>query len=52
MDLLVLLIAAAVFGGVWWGLSKLGANVFIVAALAFLAGMLVYLSRTLLGVPL
>lgn len=52
MDLLVLLIAAAVFGGVWWGLSKLGANVFIVAAAAFFLAMIVYISRSLFGLPL
>lgn len=52
MDLLVLIIAALVFGGVWWGLSRLGANAFWVAALSFFAAMLVYLSRTLFGIPL
>jgi hypothetical protein len=52
MDLLVLVIAAAAFGGVWWGLSKLGAHSFFVASLSFLAGLIVFVSRSLLGVPL
>lgn len=52
MDIVVLLIASAVFGGVWWGMERLQASVFFVAALAFLAAMLVYASRTLFGLPL
>lgn len=52
MDLIVLVIAAAVFGGVWWGLSRLGAHSFFVASLSFLAGLVVFVSRSLFGIPL
>ncbi len=52
MDILVLLIASAVFGGVWWGLSRLNASVFITASLSFFLAMLVYLSRSLFGIAL
>lgn len=52
MDWALLIVTATVFGGCWWGLSKLGANVFLVAALSLLLALLVYSSRTLLGIPL
>lgn len=53
MDIQTLIFAAAVaeaFGGVWWGLSRLGANAFVVPFLSALAGLLVFLSHSLLGV--
>lgn len=52
MTWIVILAASALFGGVWWGLSRLGANVFIVAALAMLAALVVLESRAFLGIPL
>lgn len=45
-------IVCAVFGFAWWGLTKLGANAFVVPFLSALAAVLVLLSRSLLGVPL
>jgi hypothetical protein len=50
--LLILLIASLVFGGLWWGLSRLGANVFVVAAVAFFFALLVLSSQSLLGFKL
>lgn len=52
MDWILVLITAAVFGGVWWGMTRLGAHTFFVAALSLLAALLVWQSRTLLGIPL
>lgn len=52
MNLLLILVASAAFGGAWWGLSKLGAHVFAVAALSFLLAELVLASGTLLGFKL
>jgi hypothetical protein len=55
MDVSTLVFALAValaFGGVWWGLSRLGANAFVVAFLSALAGLLVFLTHSLLGVQL
>jgi hypothetical protein len=52
MDWIVLLAASAVFGGVWWGMSKLGAHTFFIAALSLLAALIVWQSRSLLGIPL
>lgn len=52
MDWIVLIAASAAFGGVWWGLSKLGAHVFFVAAVSLLAALVVWQSRSLLGIPL
>jgi hypothetical protein len=53
VDIQTLIFAAAVagaFGGVWWGLSRLGANAFVVPFLSALAALLVFLSHSLLGV--
>lgn len=52
MDWVVLIVTAAVFGGVWWGMSKLGAHTFFVASVSLLLALLVWQSRTLLGIPL
>jgi hypothetical protein len=52
MDLVVLLVSAAVFGGVWWAMSRLGAHVFFIAGVSLLAALLVWQSRSLLGMPL
>jgi hypothetical protein len=43
--LILIVIAAVVFGGLWWGLSKLGAPVFVVAAVSFAGGVLVLVSN-------
>lgn len=43
--LLWVIIAAAVFGGLWRGLSRLGAPVFVVAAVSFAGGVLVLVSN-------
>lgn len=51
-DLLIVVVASLVFGGAWWGLSRLGASAFVVAAGSFFLAMLVFVSRTLFGVPL
>lgn len=48
--LIFALAIALAFGGVWWGLARLGANTFVIAFLAALAGALVFLSHSLLGV--
>lgn len=52
MTILIIIFAAAVFGGLWWGLSKLGAPAFVVAAVSFAAGALVLVSNGLLGLKL
>ena len=52
MTWIVLIAASAVFGGVWWGMSKLGAHLFFVAALSLLLALVVWQSRSLLGIPL
>lgn len=52
MDWIVLIAASAVFGGCWWGLVRLGAHTFIVAFLSMLTMLIVWQSRTLLGIPL
>lgn len=52
MDWVVLLAASAAFGGVWWLLSHLNAHIFVIAALSMLAMLIVWQSRTLLGIPL
>lgn len=50
--MLVLIIASLVFGAVWWGLSRLGANVGVVAGLSFFLAMVVLQSGTLFGLAL
>lgn len=52
MTWIVILAASAAFGGVWWGMSRLGAHLFFVAALALLAALVVLESRAFLGIPL
>lgn len=53
MDIGTLIFALAIalaFGGAWWGLSKLGANTFVVAFLSALAACAVFFSHSLLGI--
>ena len=52
MDWIVLIAASAVFGFVWWGLGRLGAHTFVIAAVSMLAMLIVWQSRSLLGIPL
>jgi uncharacterized membrane protein len=52
IELLFYAVVCAVFAGVWWGLTRLNANAFVVPFLSALAAVLVLLSRSLLGVPL
>jgi hypothetical protein len=52
MDIIVILVASIVFGGAWWGLSRLGAPVAVVAALSLFVALIVWQSRTLFGLPL
>ena len=52
MDWIVLIAASAVFGFVWWGLGRLGAHTFVIAAVSLLAALIVWQSRSLLGIPL
>lgn len=51
-ELLIILFASCVFGGLWWLLSKIGANPFVVAAVSMFGALLVFVSRTLFGIPL
>lgn len=50
--LLIVIIASLVFGCAWWGLSRLGAPVAVVAGVSLFLALLVFVSRTLLGIPL
>lgn len=52
LELLFYAVVCAVFGGAWWGLTRVGANAFVVPFLSALAAAIVLLSRSLLGVPL
>lgn len=52
MDWVVLIASSVAFGGVWWGLSKLQAHLFLICFLSMLAMLIVWQSRTLLGIPL
>lgn len=52
MDWFVLLVACAVFGAVWWALSKLQAHTFFIAGVSLLLALAVWQSRTLFGLPL
>lgn len=52
MDWIVLIAASAAFGGIWWLLSHLKAHMFVIAFFALLAALVVWQSRTLLGIPL
>ncbi len=52
MDWIVIIVASLVFAGVWWGMSKLGAHIFMIAFVALLAALIVFTSRSLLGIPL
>ncbi len=52
MDWIVLFASAGVFGFVWWGLGRLGAHTFVIAAVSMLAMLIVWQSRSLLGIPL
>lgn len=51
-ELILLVVSAAVFGGVWWGLGKLTTNPFVVAAVSFFCAMLVYASQSIFGYKL
>ena len=50
--LIIILFASAVFGGLWWGLSRLGAPAFVVAALSLFGALLVLMSQSLMGLRL
>lgn len=53
MNIQTLIFALAValaFGGVWWLCSRLALNTFLTPFLSALAGALVFLSHSLLGV--
>lgn len=50
--LIFALFIALAFGGVWWGLSRLGANAFVVAFLSALAGCAVFFSHSFFGIAL
>lgn len=51
MQTLIFALAIALaFGGVWWLCSRLALNSFLTPFLAALAGALVFLSHSLLGV--
>lgn len=52
MDWIVLIASSAAFGGVWWLLSHLKAHIFVIAAVSLLAALVVWQSRSLLGIPL
>lgn len=52
MDISTLIFAlfiALAFGGVWWGLSRLGANTFVIA---FLSALAVFFSHSFFGIKL
>lgn len=48
--LIFALAIALAFGGVWWLCARLTLNAFLTAFLSALAGALVFLSHSLLGV--
>jgi hypothetical protein len=53
MDIGTLIFALAIattFGGVWWLLSRLALNAFLVPFLSALAALAVFFSHSLLGV--
>lgn len=55
MDISTLIFAlfiALAFGGVWWGLSRLGANTFVIAFLSALAAFAVFFSHSFFGIKL
>lgn len=52
MTFLVIIFAGLAFGALWWGLSKLGAPAFVVAAVSFAGGALVLVSNAVLGIRL
>jgi hypothetical protein len=43
--LLWVVVASAVFGALWWLLSRVGAPLFVVAAVSFAGGVLVLISN-------
>lgn len=52
MDWVVLIAASAAFGAMWWLLSHLKAHIFVIAAVSLLFALIVWQSRSLLGIPL
>ena len=52
MDWVLILASALAFAFAWWGLTRLAAPLFVVAFVAFGLALIVFLSRTLLGIPL
>lgn len=51
-ELILLVVSGVAFGGVWWGLSKITANAFVIAAVSFFAGLLIYASQSIFGYKL
>lgn len=50
--ILIIVFAGLAFGALWWGLSRLGAPPFVVAAVSFAVGALVLVSNGMLGIKL
>jgi len=48
-DLVLVVVASLVFGGVWFGMSKVTTNVFAITTVSMLAALLVYTSRSIFG---
>jgi hypothetical protein len=55
MDISTLIFALFIslaFAGVWWGLTRLGANLFLIAFLSALAACAVFFSHSFFGIKL